>query len=197
MRLPYICPMLVVLAIACSGPAPRPQVEVLTPDPLQYRRDAWEHWIDADGDCQNTRHEVLQDESLDTVTFLTDRKCIVLTGKWLDPFTGSVVTEAGRLDVDHMVPLFHAHISGGWAWDAERRRDYANSTEDPSHLIAVTAEVNRAKGGRGPDEWKPPNEDYWCAYATDWSRIKDTWGLSTTPAEDAALEAMLATCNGA
>ena len=150
MRLPYICPMLVVLAIACSGPAPRPQVEVLTPDPLQYRRDAWEHWIDADGDCQNTRHEVLQDESLDTVTFLTDRKCIVLTGKWLDPFTGSVVTEAGRLDVDHMVPLFHAHISGGWAWDAEGCRDYANSTEDPSHFIAVTAEVNRAKGGERP-----------------------------------------------
>ena len=159
-----------------------------------YDRDDWRHWIDVDGDCQNTRHEVLIEESRITVTYKSDRRCQVEAGRWFGAYTSSTVTQASELDVDHMVPLANAHRSGGWAWGAERKRRYANSLDDPDHLIAVTAGANRSKGAKGPGEWKPPNRSYWCEYSVDWIRIKETWELTVTPGEAAALQDMLATC---
>jgi hypothetical protein len=101
---------------------------------------------------------------------------------------------ASKLDVDHMVPLKNAHLSGGWAWDAATKRRYANVLADTPHLIAVTASANRSKGAKSPDQWKPPNTAYWCTYATDWVGVKTTWGLTVTRAEAEALTTMLATC---
>ena len=159
-----------------------------------YNRNDWPHWIDADGDCQDTRHEVLIAESRTSVTYKSDRRCRVDAGQWWGAFTATTVTEASKLDVDHLVPLGNAHRSGGWAWVVERKRRYANSLNDPEHLIAVTARANRSKGARGPDQWKPPNESYWCKYATHWTRVKHSWGLTATPPEAAALQDMLDTC---
>ena len=110
------------------------------------------------------------------------------------PFTGTTVTEATKLDIDHMVPLANAHHTGGHAWTPERKRAYANDLTSDAHLIAVTSSANRSKGARGPDQWRPPDEGYWCQYATDWVSIKTTWGLTATPAESEALSEMLKTC---
>ena len=74
------------------------------------------------------------------------------------------------------------------------KRRYANVLTDATHLIAVTASANRSKGARGPDQWKPPNPAYWCTYATDWVGVKNTWELTVTAAEAAALTEMLSTC---
>jgi hypothetical protein len=80
----------------------------------EYERTAWKHWIDEDKDCQNTRDEVLIEESEIPVCFKTDRKCKVTSGRWADPYTDEVFTDPKELDVDHMVPLQNAHRSGGW-----------------------------------------------------------------------------------
>ena len=94
-----------------------------------------------------------------------------------------------------MVPLGNVHASGTWRWTAQQRERCANHLVDPQHLIAVTASANRSKGARGPEEWEPDNEAYWCQYAIDWVKIKDTWDLTVTAAEFAAVEEMLATCD--
>ena len=179
-----------------DGTVAFPPIAEVPSDLPAYDRDAWRHWTDADGDCQNARHEVLIAESLTPVTFKSERQCQVAAGQWWGAFTDTTVTNPGDLDIDHLVPLKNAHESGGWAWDAARKRQYANALDDADHLIAVTAGANRSKGAKGPDQWKPPNTAYWCEYATDWARVKITWGLTVTAAEATALQEMVATCDG-
>jgi hypothetical protein len=159
-----------------------------------YDRGDWGGWIDADQDCQNSRHEVLIEESLRPVIFIDARKCSVSGGYWLAPFKGIIVTAARDIDVDHMVPLANAHKSGGWAWDYGRKNKYANNLSYKGHLIAVTASANRSKGARGPEDWRPPDKNYWCQYAIDWISIKAAWGLTATSQEWKALVEMLGTC---
>ena len=159
-----------------------------------YDRDDWLHWIDADHDCQDTRNEVLIQESTVAVTFRDDRHCKVAAGRWVDPYGGQVITNPKQLDIDHLVPLANAHLAGAWAWNAERRRDYANELVESEHLIAVHRSLNRQKGAKGPEDWKPPSQAFWCDYAKAWKRTKDHWGLTMTTREAGVLSEMEATC---
>lgn len=160
----------------------------------RYNREEWNSWIDEDEDCQNTRHEVLQLESFVSVLFSSDNTCYVQSGKWFDPYNGEYIYFASDLDIDHFVPLYNAHISGGWEWSEVKKTDFANNITDPDILIAVKNSSNREKSASSPDEWKPANEFYWCEYAYDWIRIKHEWGLSVTQSEWNALINMINTC---
>ena len=163
-------------------------------DIAEYNRSQWKHWADEDGDCQDARQEALISESLVEVTFESKRKCRVETGRWYGAFTGTYVEAPGDLDIDHLVPLKNAHDSGGRAWSADRKQEYANYLADPDHLIAVTKGANRSKGAKGPEEWRPADEGYWCQYATDWTEVKMEWGLTMTQRETEAVIEMLDTC---
>ena len=160
----------------------------------EYDRDDWKHWTDADGDCKEARQEVLIVESLVPVTFEDDRQCRVESGRWWTPHLGHHLENPRHIDVDHHVPLKNAHLSGGWAWDAERKEAYANYLEDPDHLAAISSRHNRSKGARGPEEWVPPDNSLWCEYAIDWAEIKERWGLTMTPVESEIVMDMLGTC---
>ena len=160
----------------------------------EYDRDEWNHWIDENGDCQNTRHEVLIEESFETVTYTNDTFCSVSTGKWFGNYTGQYYYNASELDIDHFIPLKNAHQSGGYNWSSAKKEEFANYRLDPDNLIAVNLSANRSKGAKGPDEWKPSNTEYWCEYAYDWIRIKDYWNLTATQAEWDALVSMIETC---
>ena len=150
-------------------------------------------WTDANGDCRNTRAEILIAESLVPVT-MSSTGCTVAYGRWVDRWSGTVTTTAHALDIDHTVPLANAWRSGAWSWTSARRVAYANDLADNGHLIAIPASENRTKGDSGPEEWRPPVRADWCDYAVNWTHIKAKWGLTATPDEWAALETMAATC---
>ena len=81
-----------------------------------YNRKDWPHWIDADGDCQNTRHELLIATSEAPVQFKNNKRCTVRYGHWYGVYTGQTFTKASDLDIDHVVPLAHAHRHGAADW---------------------------------------------------------------------------------
>ena len=92
--------------------------------------------MDADGDCQDARQEVLVEKSVGIIIFTDVGQCRVASGKWLAPFTGTIVTDPSKLDIDHLVPLANAHRSGDHARDSDRKRAYANDLSNPAHLAA-------------------------------------------------------------
>ena len=163
-------------------------------DVPEYDRGEWKHWLDEDGDCQDARQETLIAEADGPLTYETENNCRVETGRWVDPYTLAVFEDPSDLDVDHVVPLANAHRSGGWAWSPERKAAFANDLEFEGHLAAVDPSANRSKGSMGPEDWRPPNQDYWCDYAMDWVKIKDKWELTATDREWIALREMLDTC---
>ena len=158
---------------------------------LTYDRKQFGNWIDADGDCQDTRQEVLIEESVIPVTFKTTRQCEVGSGMWIDHYTGSVFTNPSLLDVDHVVPLKEAFDSGAKDWRREKMRQYFNDLTNTDHLIAVYRGTNRSKGARDPAHWLPPNQAYHREYVTIWLEIKKAWGLSLDPEEAKVIQRIL------
>lgn len=143
---------------------------------MVYDRSEWGRWSDEDNDCQDTRQEVLIAESVEPPV-LDPKGCAVVSGKWVDPYTGKTYTDPSDLDVDHMVPLKAAHDAGAYAWPLDKKKTYFNDVYHPQHLIAVGASANRSKGARGPSEWLPDVESYRCQYIKDWVTVKERWGL--------------------
>lgn len=156
-----------------------------------YEREDWPHWLDSDGDCLNTREEVLIAQSLERPQLSGDG-CGVVSGLWLDPYTGEQFRDPSVLDIDHIVSLQEAHDSGGHQWSRERRAAFAN---DFGNLIAVSRSANRAKGAKGPEEWLPPDPGYFCRYVADWIAVKAAWGLSMDESERIAVGNMLRDCH--
>jgi hypothetical protein len=158
--------------------------------PAYNRADYMSSWRDQDGNCRDTRDEVLLIESIIPATLSADG-CDVLAGLWLDPYTGQQFTNPSDLDIDHMVPLAEAHESGGWRWDADKKSAYANDLHNAKALVAVSASANRSKGSRDPAQWLPTDPALQCEYVKNWVEVKRRHGLEMDVAEAAAIETVL------
>jgi hypothetical protein len=157
-----------------------------------YSRTLFTHWIDADGDGCNTRYEVLIAESLTVPVVVAP--CTISNTTWFSAYDGITEYLPADVDIDHVVALKEAWDSGAWNWTAERRRAFANDLDDQRSLIAVTDNVNAAKGDMDPAQWMPPRADAHCQYLFDWVAVKVRWALAVDLAERTAISTRLVAC---
>jgi hypothetical protein len=153
-----------------------------------YDRDTFRHWLDANGDCQDTRDEVLAAESLVSVS-----GCDLTTGRWRSYYDGVVTRSSTEFDVDHLVALAEAWDSGARRWTALTRERFANDLGDSRSLVAVTASSNRSKSDRDPAEWMPALGR--CKYVRQWVAVKIRWRLTVDATEKRALRSHVAGCD--
>jgi hypothetical protein len=121
--------------------------------------------------------------------------CHPVKGVWYSPYDGKRLRSERLVDVDHVVPLAYAWRSGAKRWSEARRRAFANDLTRPE-LVTVSHSANIAKGGQGPQSWRPRRRAYWCRYATSWIAVKHHYRLFVTRKEKVALLNMLRTCRG-
>ncbi|MFF7166808.1 HNH endonuclease family protein [Streptomyces sp. NPDC008086] len=162
---------------------------VAAEDRTGYDRDLFPHWITQSGTC-NTRETVLKRDGSGVVT---DSSCAATSGSWYSPYDGATWTAASDLDIDHLVPLAEAWDSGADSWTTSRRQSFANDLTRPQ-LIAVTDNVNQAKGDQDPATWMPSRTAYRCTYVRAWVQVKYYYDLSVDSAEKSALTNYLASC---
>lgn len=156
--------------------------------PAGYARSKFQLWVDANGDCQDTRAEVLVSESKSRTT----GGCTIDTGKWFSYYDRRTWTAASDVDIDHLVPLKEAWDSGAKKWNADTRKRYANDLHDRRTLVAVTDNVNESKGDRDPADWMPQYGK--CKYVRQWTAVKIRWSLKVNRAEKTKLAHVAAGC---
>lgn len=164
--------------------------EALLPPADRYRRQFhFGRWINDPDDetCFNTRAKVLIRDSEAPVSFKEKNHCLVEKGRWADPYTGSNLDESAQIQIDHMVPLKNAYVSGASEWDYQTRCHYANYMGNTFHLISASGRENMRKGDASPARYIPPNQAYRCQYLENWLKIKLIWKLKMVPAEVAAI----------
>jgi len=154
-----------------------------------YERDAFgSGWTDSDGDCRNTRMQVLADMSLSPVRY-DDGGCRVVSGRWISEYTGKEIYQASEIDIDHVVALAYAWRQGAYGWTPEARRKFAN---DSINLRPVESSLNRSKGDSPPSEWLPELNQ--CSYVSRFFRVVKTYHLELPQAEQRFIEAKLQSC---
>ncbi len=171
-------------------------------DENPYRRESFGRtWYDVDGNGCNQRDDVLlRDAVPGTVLSVRQGVCPhdVLAGTWVDPYTGASLTfvdlkepaQAQAIQIDHVVPLAEAWVSGASTWNDEQRERFAN---DLDSLLAVDGPTNASKGAHDPASWRP-RKRFQCNYAARWIAVKSAWRLGVDASERGALSEMLELC---
>ena len=162
-------------------------LKVAPEDRTGYVRTKFKHWVGVGNGCDSRKAVIISEAVIKPVV---EKGCVIKGGEWLSIYDNVKVTDAGKLDVDHMVPLAEAWDSGASAWDDKKRELYANNQTDARHLIAVTGVSNRSKSDRDPAEWIPTNEKYKCQYIMNWVSIKVRWSLSVDEKELLAIKSI-------
>lgn len=160
-----------------------------------YDREAqFGGWIDADGDCEDTRNEAL---ARDLTNITSADGCTVQTGTLADPYTGTTiefvrgVATSNDVQIDHVVSLGNAWTTGARQLSQADRVAFAN---DPLNLLAVDGPTNGSKSDRDASEWLPPREAFACEMVAIQIAVKTRYDLWVTAPEKDAMADVLSTC---
>jgi hypothetical protein len=128
----------------------------------------------------------------------TSGACEVTSGTLVSPYTGATIhfvrgPDSAAVQIDHVVPLGDAWVTGAAYWTASERETFAN---DPSELLAVDEHSNEAKGDADAASWLPPNKAFRCTYVAIQINVKVKYRLWITPAEHSAMASVLSSCGG-
>jgi hypothetical protein len=159
------------------------------------REEFGQAWLDADRNGCDTRNDVLGRDVVRRVYKPGTGGCVVLSGLLHDPYLGRDVRfERGandEVDIDHVVSLGNAWVTGAARVDIRTRAAFAN---DPLNLLAVDLHTNRSKGDGDAATWLPPYRPFRCAYVARQIAVKQKYRLWVTRPERAAMSRVLAGC---
>jgi hypothetical protein len=153
-------------------------------------------WSDVDRNGCSTRNDILA-RQLTSVKLSTDH-CTVLSGLLHDPYTGTTIrfvrgrSTSSAVQIDHVIPLGNAWITGARSWSAAKRKQFAN---DPANLLAVDAHNNESKADKDAADWLPPYKAEDCPYVKQQVAVKTTYHLTVNAAEKAAMAKTLEGCS--
>ena len=159
--------LLLFFVISCAQAAPK------------YNRKEWNYGRPDKKTCMNTRNKLLKERSLVPVV-MNKSGCSVKEGKWNDYYYPEVHTLAAAVQMDHLIPLKHAHVIGGWKWNKKQKKAFAN---DPENLVITNSIYNQEKKDKLISEWVPSDKTYACKYWKDWLKLKKKYSLSISEAE--------------
>lgn len=143
-------------------------------------------------DCQDSREKLLIAQSETPVTFATEKRCKVATGRWRCDYSGAMVTDRQALVVEPLVSIEEALATGdGWEDDWTRRK-FSNGKTNLSIAKKSAAVERRA---RTVEEWLPLNQELACKFVRNWTLVKSLNNLSVTEVEAAILAAELQRCD--
>lgn len=179
-------------------------IPVQQPAPMTgYSRDEFgPAWTDNNDDALghngcDTRDDIL---ARDLTDIMRSGSCTVISGVLHDPYTGKTIqfdrgiTTSTLVQIDHIVALGNAWITGAQKLSPKDRIDLAN---DPRNLLAVDGAANNNKRDHDAAQWLPPNQEFRCTYVADQIAVKVTYHLWVTPAEKDAMTATLSECGEA
>jgi uncharacterized protein DUF1524 len=145
----------------------------------------------------DTRNNVLARQLTDVTFKAGPKRCVVMSGQLLDPYTGRLIhfrkAAAGKVQIDHLYPLARAWDLGASTWPPQRRVDFANDVAD--NLLAVDGATNASKSDQGPGEWLPLNKAFRCTYVARYLRVAAKYKLPITRDDQAAAKTLAPTCS--
>lgn len=143
------------------------------------------HWLDADGDCQDTETEVLIEQADGLITWADPEACTIADGIWRTWAHNAPVTMR-QLIVVPLVTPGNATLSGATGWGRQQKLHFLN---DRDNLIVLDFDSMKVRGDYGPDRWVPHGR-FWCEYASRWERVKQRYGLTIGAEEQGAIKYM-------